>query len=458
MKKNKLQIEHIPINEIILYSNNPRKNVHAIPHVKASIAEFGFINPCVIDDKNVCVAGHTRIASALELGMDEVPVIRASHLTPAQVKAYRIAENKTYEFAEWDIDKLIIEMQQIDTGLFTGFSDNEIADILRQEEQEYQTDEEDVPRVPDDEEVVSKEGDLWTLGHHRVICGDSNDPKVMNKLVKKTPIHLYWTDPPYGISYDHRTDRHDHSSGIEKDRIRNDSLTSEQMRVFLQQTFKNASSVMNEGAVFYITLTSKEEPSFRTALDNSNLYFSQSLIWLKDCFNLTRQDFNAIYESIYYGWKKGKAHYFCEDYTLRDVWDERPKIDEMKKEEAQALLKRIYESTDVIEINKTRNNNLHPTMKPVALIEKCINYSSKPNQNVLDSFGGSGSTLIASEKTHRNAFISEIEPKYVDVIIKRWQDFTGLDAVLEDKKTFNQIKRERLDADEQMIGELLDVA
>lgn len=400
-----MKIETIDIERVIPYARNPRKNAGAVDKVAASLREFGFRQPIVVDENYTVIVGHTRLLAAKKLGMSEVPVHIAQGLSDAQVQAYRIADNRTNEEAEWDIDLLKVEFKDLqDQGCdlsLTAFSEDELQKFLT-EATEGLTDPDAAPEIT--ENSKSKLGDIWVCGQHRVMCGSSLELTAMEQLCDQQRVDMLLTDPPYNVAYEGGTK--------EKLTIKNDSMSDEAFRIFLRDAFVTADAVMKPGAVFYIWHADKEGLNFRLALKEAGWKDRQLLIWEKSSLVLTRWDYQSKHEPCLYGWKQGAAHLWAAD----------------------------RKQTTILKFDKPSRNGEHPTMKPVALFEYQLLNNTKGGDIVLDSFGGSGTTLIAAEKNGRIARIMELDPKYVDVIVKRWQDFTGKEAVLESNgKKFNEI-------------------
>lgn len=377
---------------------NPRNaRTHSkkqIEKIAKSIKEFGFISPAIIDDKGVLVAGHGRLEAAKSLGMTEIPCITASHLSEKQLRAYMLADNRIQMDAGWDEEILKVELNDLagmdfDLSL-TGFDLSEISAHVRHGVIEG---EDDAPEP--EENPVSKLGDIWILGDHRVMCGDSTDPETVAKLMDGQKADLWLTDPPYNVAYEGKT----------KDalKIDNDSMTDANFREFLNCAFSSAKQFLKDGGSFYIWHADSEGYNFRGACFDAGLQVRQCLIWLKNSMVMGRQDYQWRHEPCLYGWKDGAAHYWGSD----------------------------RKQTTILEFDRPQRNGEHPTMKPVALFEYQVVNNSKKDEIVLDTFGGSGTTAIACEKTGRCARLMELDPKYVDVIVKRWQDFTGKTAILE---------------------------
>ena len=429
------RIEVWPIDRLVPYSKNARTHSdEQVMQIAASIAQFGFTNPLLVDSEAGILAGHGRLLAAQKLGLTEVPVIVLDHLSEIQKRAYIIADNKLAMNAGWNEEVLSAELAQLEREGFDleliGFSDREMEELLR-DEHAGDVDPDAVPEPPD--EAITKPGDLWVLGNHRLLCGDSSRAEDVDRLLAGESIHMVNTDPPYNVkveprsnnaiaagnssfgglthhqSFDvHRgaTNPHKTTSKMRpKDRqLANDFMSDELFSILLRKWFGNLSRVLIPGRGFYIWGGYANVANYPPALKESALYFSQTIIWVKEHPVLTRKDFMGNHEWCFYGWKEGAAHYFHpEIHNATDVW-------EVKKVNPQSMI--------------------HLTEKPVELAVRAMTYSSKPKENVLDLFGGSGSTLIAAEQTERNAFLMEIDPPYCDVIVKRWEEFTGDKAIL----------------------------
>ena len=410
-----MQIIYKGVNEIIPYEKNPRKNDEAVEYVANSIKEFGFKVPIIIDKNNVIVTGHTRLKAAKKLGMEEVPVILADDLTDEQIKAFRLADNKVAEYATWDDDLLKMELGDLELDMSEfGFD----MDFDVQEEEIIQ---DEIPDIP--EEPKSKMGQIYQLGNHRLMCGDSTKEEDVEKLMNGVKADLLFTDPPYNVDVSN-------SQGM---KIKNDNMDNESFKNFLNSAFHCASESLKEGGAFYIWHADSETVNFRVQLEENDLNVKQCLIWVKNGFNFGRQDYKWKHEPCLYGWKEGAGHYFVEEYNHPTVIEDEIDLDKMKKEEMKKLLEELLSDqspTTVIHENKPIKNDLHPTMKPIKMCADMIRNSSRKNEIVLDLFGGSGSTLITCEQLKRTCYMMEYDPVYVDVIIERWENFTGEKAVL----------------------------
>ena len=394
------------INQIIPYENNPRKNDKAVDIVAKSISEFGFKVPIVIDKNNVIVCGHTRYKAAKKLGLTDIPVIVADDLTDDQIKAFRLVDNKTSEIASWDDELLIQELMNIELDM-TTFNFEEPLEVG---EDDFDIDE----AIDSITTPVSKGGQIWILGNHRLICGDSTTDDVL-RLMNGRKADLYLSDPPYNVAVSN-------SQGMT---IQNDDMGDSEFREFLSKAFYQVSNALKVGGAFYIWHADTEGLNFRAAALANGLTIKQNLIWVKNQFIMGRQDYQWQHEPCLYGWKEGASHYFTRNRKQATVLDDSTPLDMLTKEELIELIQ-----TTVLRYDKPTKNTDHPTMKPVPLIERLIRNSSRKGQLVLDTFGGSGTTLIASEKLERQCYMVEYDPKYVDVIIERWQQLTGGKAVL----------------------------
>jgi DNA modification methylase len=387
----------LSVADLVPYARNSRTHSpQQVDKIAASIREFGFLNPIIVDGRNGIVAGHGRVLAAQKLGLSELPVIDASHLSEAQKRAYVIADNRLALDAGWDNEMLKIELQDLEADGFdlslTGFELDEIGDLLA-EPITGLTDENAVPEVP--AVPVTVEGDVWLLGRHRLMCGDSTNIDHLERLCDGQLVDMWLTDPPYNVAYEGGTK--------EKLTIKNDSMGNDAFRQFLRDAYSAADAVMKKGAVFYIWHADSEGYNFRGAAADIGWAIRQCLIWKKSSLVMGRQDYHWQHEPCLYGWKEGAAHLWATD----------------------------RKQTTILEFSKPSRNAEHPTMKPVELFEYQMLNNTKGSDLVLDSFAGSGTTAIACEKHGRNARLMELDPKYCDVIVKRWQDFTGQQAALE---------------------------
>ena len=430
----KTKIENVSIDKLVPYARNSRTHSDAqVAQIAASIKEFGFTNPVLIDGDGGIIAGHGRVMAAKSMKLESVPCIRLDHLTEAQKKAYVIADNKLALNAGWNDQMLGLELADLQ-GLgfdleLTGFNKDELASLMAPEPTDGLIDENEVPSIP--EQPKSQRGDVWLLGEHRLMCGDSTQADDLAKLMDGDKADLVWTDPPYNVDM---TGKNEDLASVGKARkdtenfgIQNDKMSAPEFRTFMQSVYERYFENMREGAVIYVAHPDRERIIFVESMLNAGIKLSEVLIWVKQSGTLSRQDFNWKHEPILYGWKEGAGHYFCKDFTLTTVIDDDLDIDKMKKDELVAMLKQIKEQmpTTIVRHNRPTKSDLHPTMKPVGLVQRMVEWSSMDGWIVLDLFGGSGSTLIACQKANRRARLMELDPKFVDVIVKRWQDFTG---------------------------------
>jgi len=434
MATNTFDIQLRKINTIRPYEKNPRLNDKAVDAVAVSLKEFGFRQPIVVDTDGVIVCGHTRWKAAQKLGLAKAPVHVAKDLSPEQIRAYRIADNKSGELAEWDFDILPIELSELQGAGFDmellGFGEKELAQLLETDVSQGLTDPDSIPQPPD--EAITQPGDIWILGDHRLMCGDSGSEADLDALLDGATIDLVAMDPPYNVKVEPRsnnaiaaglssfTNTHHQNFDVErhpekakgntkklrpKDRpLENDFVTDEAFDQMLLDWFGNASRVLKPGGSFYIWGGYANLGNYPAPLKASELYFSQGIVWDKQHPVLTRKDFMGAFEICFYGWKEGSGHKFYGPNNATDLWH-------IKKIPPQQME--------------------HLTAKPAELAVRAIQYSSKPGENVLDLFGGSGSTLIGCEQTGRHAFLMELDQAYCDVIADRYQRFSGRPAVLE---------------------------
>ena len=381
----KLQIEYVNINSISPYERNARAHgKDDVKAIKKSIEEFGFNDPIGVWNNQI-VEGHGRLLAAKELGMEQVPIIRLDELTDEQRKAYALAHNKTAELSDWDFDMLAAELQDLNDIDMSAFG----FDIDKFVEEQSEIVEDEAPEPP--KEPKSKVGEVWALGAHRVMCGDATKPENIEKLLGGVQADLYLTDPPYNVDY----------TGKTKDalKIENDKKSNDDFRQFLQDSFLAAKQNMKAGAAFYIWHADSEGYNFRGACFDIGWKVRECLVWVKNTLVLGRQDYQWQHEPCLYGWNEGSHSWYSD-----------------------------RKQTTVLKFDKPARNGEHPTMKPVALFDYLIKNSSKAGDIVLDSFGGSGTTIMACEQNGRRGYCMELDPRYVDVIINRWEQFTGQKA------------------------------
>jgi DNA modification methylase len=404
-----LQIAWRPLGELIPYARNPRTHTDAqVAQIAASIREFGWTNPVLVDGAAGIIAGHGRVLAARKLGLEQVPVIELGHMSEAQRRAYVLADNQLALNAGWDEALLRLELADLsdlgfDLGLI-GFGAGELERLLAGDGRTGLTEDDEAPALP--EQAITRPGDLWLLGEHRLLCGDATELADIERVLGGQLADMTFCDPPYNVDY----------ANSPKDKLRgkhrpilNDDLGSG-FEVFLHTACANVLKV-TKGAV-YVCMSSSELHTLQRAFAAAGGKWSRFIIWAKNTFTLGRADYQRQYEPILYGWPAGHDRYWCGARDQGDVWF----------------------------IDKPVRNDLHPTMKPVALVERAITNSSKTRDSVLDPFGGSGSTLIACAKTGRQARLVELDPKYCDVIVRRWQDWAGEQATLKgDGRSFEEI-------------------
>lgn len=427
-----LDIIQMAPDELTPYKKNAKKHdAKQIANVARSIQENGWQQPIVCDKDHVVVIGHCRLAAAKKLGLTQVPVHIADDLNEKQIRKLRILDNKTNE-SEWDLELLLDDIKDLD---FTDY-DLDLPAFGEEDGKEAEEDgyEPEIPKTP-----KSKLGDIYLLGRHKVMCGDSTNPLDVKRLLAGRQADLLLTDPPYNVGLgehsatgaNRRTDRPKQNDGAF---LLNDNMENGAFIQFLTKAFINGRDALRPGGAFYIWHASNNSMAFLQALENAELQMRQNLIWVKNAFTLGRQDYQWQHEPCIYGWRDGAAHYFIDDRKQCTIFeDQPPDIKHMKKEELVKLLEEVYSdkvSTTIIHEDKPSVSDLHPTMKPIKLMGRQIKNSTKPGDLVLDLFGGSGSTMMACEQLDRDCCSMEFDPHYCDVIVDRWQEFTGQEAVL----------------------------
>ncbi len=401
-----MKIEYVKTESLIPYENNPRFNEKAVDQVAKSIKDFGFRVPITINKENIVITGHTRLLAAKKLGMREVPVIAIEDLTDDQIRAYRLVDNKVAEIATWNYELLEKELEEIDLNLDEFNFEIPGADS-RLKDDDYKL---KLPKTP-----KSKLGDIYKLGNHYLMCGDSTKREDIEKLVSGTVIDALITDPPYNVDY----------KKSELGPLANDNLTDEGYLKLLSDSFAAASHVMKKGAPFYIWHADSENIIVKKACESTDWTIRQSLIWVKSNFVIGRQDYQWQHEACFYGWKNGARHYFINDRTFSTVnYDE---VKALSGAQAKKILLEYLEKKPgtVLNEDKPLKNDNHPTMKPIKLMGRQINNSTKQGESILDIYAGSGSTMIAAEQLNRKCYLMEIDPQYVDAIIDRYEKFTG---------------------------------
>lgn len=395
-----MNIQKIKIDKLIPATYNPRKNLKPSDaeyvKIKNSIEKFGFVSPLVINKDMTVIGGHQRLKVLKEMGIVEVECIIVD-LDKTNEKALNIALNKIQ--GDWDEEKLEALLQELkledfDTNL-TGFDFDEVDEILKDVNGSKEDDFDVDSAYEEIEEPITKPGDVWILGKHRLMCGDSAQKEDVMRLMNNQDADMLLTDPPYNVDYVGKTS--------EALKIKNDNMSDNQFYEFLKKVFENMYSVTKEGASIYVFHADTEGLNFRKAFKDAGYKLAECLIWKKDCFVMGRQDYQWQHEPILYGWKEGAAHHFINDRT----------------------------QSTILEFDRPRQSSLHPTMKPIDLVARLLKNSSKENDKILDLFGGSGSTIIATEQLNRNCYTMELDPKYCDVIVKRWESLTNKEAILE---------------------------
>lgn len=382
------------------------------------------------------LCGHGHVMAAQRLGIDQVPTVCLAHLTDIQKKAYILADNKLALNAGWDNDMLKVELEDLKFSDFdldlVGFSTEELDEIMNQNEEPEVEEDDYTVAVP--EEPKAKLGEIYILGKHRLMCGDSTSIQDVEKLMGDQQADLLLTDPPYNVDYEGGTDK--------KLKIKNDNMEDQAFRQFLIDVYKAADHVMKPGAPFYIWHADSEGANFRGAAKDMGWQIRECLIWVKNSLVLGRQDYNWRHEPCLYGWKAGAAHYFTDSRSETTVIEDQVNVDKLSKDELKTLCKRLLEpscETTVIHEKKPSINDIHPTMKPVKLFGRLIKNSSKRNDIVLDLFGGSGTTIVACEQLNRRAYLMELDPAYIDATIDRYQKLTNVEVMRSDGKLWNDL-------------------
>ena len=439
-----VELREVEIAALKPYERNAKQHSKdQVEKIGRSIRELGFLSPCLIDQDFNVIAGHGRILAAKEIGWDTVPCVFIEGLTAEERKAYILADNRLTELGEWDMDMVQQELAALadadfDIGI-TGFDpDLRFDDSMGQITDDGWT----AAEVQTAEEPRSRIGDIYQLGNHRLMCGDSTDPDMVAALMNGEKADLMVTDPPYNIglggdesgaaqSMDQNASRRKHQE--DGAFLLNDNLGEKEFVEFLTKAMVNGKDALREGGAFYVWYATRTTEQFLEGMRKAGLEVRQILIWVKGHFTLGRQDYQWQHEPCLYGWKDGAAHYFLDNRKQSTVIEDlMPDLAHMKKAEMEALLREIYAeetATDVIREAKPNISELHPTMKPLKLIARQIRNSSEPGQTVLDLFGGSGTTLIACEQMERKCFMMEFDPHYADVIVDRWEKMTGLKAL-----------------------------
>jgi DNA modification methylase len=444
-----LEVQYRRVSDLKSYERNSRTHSESqIAQLAAAIQQFGFTNPILIGSDGVVIAGHGRLEAARKLNLESVPTIELAGLSDADRRALVIADNRIAENSGWDAKVLALELGDLQASGFNlallGFSDRELGEALQPGVRDGLTHPDEAPAV--DEVVVSKPGDIWLLGGHRVGCGDCRFPEVMKALLAGKSAAVVWTDPPYNVAYGDKAEAlQKYDKGHRNtSRILNDDMSDADFLVFLTGALRSVSECMEPGAAIYVAHSETEGINFRLAFNEAGFKLSSCVIWRKDSLVLGRSDFQWIHEPILYGWKPGAGHKWYggrKQVSVQDLGADSPFVersdgrmevrigDRLLVVDGKAVVEELVPS--MITEAKPKRNDLHPTMKPVALVERMLRFSARPGAIVLDPFGGSGSTLIACERLGMAARTIDLSPAYVDVIVRRWQDFTGNKAVRE---------------------------
>ena len=443
-----MQIEQWKVLDLIPYEKNPRKNDHAVEKVAIAIKKFGFRVPILIKSDGSIIDGHLRYKAAIYAGIKDVPCLLADDMSDAQIKAFRISVNKVAELAQWDRDLLeheLVSLRDLDFDLSSiGYEEFELNEIMGDDQPQLRQD--DIPPIP--ARSVSRPGDLWICGNHRILCGDATSIDVLSMLMGEGQADMVFTDPPYNVDYNGNAGK-----------IKNDKMSALAFDEFLKKSFSAMAAVLRPGGPIYISHADYDSLgiAFRSAFLAAGFHLAACLIWMKNQFTLGRSDYQWIHEPILYGWKKGAAHKWFGGRKKRTIQKFPGNIFVMISENEYQISigdeiltitgKDIEVRSDwptIITEDKPQRSDMHPTMKPVALIERFIKNSSSPGDIVLDPFGGSGTTMIAAEKTGRHAYLTELDEKFVDVIVTRWEEFVSGTAYLSgDGRSFAEIAGER---------------
>jgi len=445
-----VEILYKPTTSLAGYARNARTHSAAqVEQIVASITEFGFNNPILIDEAGTVIAGHGRLAAATKMGLAEVPCIVLAHLTDAQRRAYVLADNKIALNSGWNEELLKLELADlrlldIDLGLL-GFGDKELGEMLPVDPAGGFTDPDDVPDLP--MMPVTRSGDVWLLGRHRLLCGDCTLADCWNVVLAGEKVEVVWTDPPYNVNYGDKAESLNKANKGHRNcsKILNDNMATEDFLLFMRGVYRALFAIMEPGAPIYVAHAETERANFTAAFLEMGFKLSTNIIWKKSQLVLGRSDFQYIHEPILYGWKPGAGHPWYggrKNVSVQEFAEHIAAVpaegggymlqagDDMLLLRADAVVD-VYPTT-IMSVAKPQRNDVHPTMKPIALVEKCLRCSAKPGAIVADGFGGSGTTLMAAERLQLQGRVIEMSEHYCDVIVKRWQEYTGQVATLED--------------------------
>lgn len=408
-----MEVREIKIEDLKIKESVKKTAAEEINLYKKLYEKYQVRVPIIIDVENNIFMGEAKYYAAKELKLETIPCVMLDEMSEEELKISQLVEYKAQQMLEFDEDLLFQELKKLgDQAFITGFDLEELEAALSDKAAAEEVEEIDIPETK--EEYFSKQGDIYLLGRHRLMCGDSTSEKDVLTLMDGEQADLMITDPPYNINYE----------GSDGQKIKNDHMKSSEFYQFLKKFYENVFKVMKEGAAFYVFHADIETQAFRGALEEAGFKLSQCLIWIKNGFNLSRQDYNWKHEPCLYGWKEGKRHYFIKDYTQDTILECEENLKKMSKTELLKYIEDLRQnylqySTAILE-NKPLKNDVHPTMKPIKLLSRLIINSSRKDSNIIDLFGGSGSTLIASEQLERKAFLMEFDEKYADVIVKRY--------------------------------------
>lgn len=414
------KVQEVAVSKLIPYERNAKlHSATQVDQIAASIQEFGFISPCLIDKDFNIIAGHGRVEACKQLGIEKIPCVFIEGLTEAQRRAYILADNRLTELGEWDMGTVSSELKlladaEFDIGI-TGFN---VDDIVIDQEPVNDAETWDQIEKSMSEETRSHKGDIWQLGRHRLMVGDSTKPEDVQRLMNGAKADLLETDPPYNVAV----------SNAAGDIIENDDMDPAEFGDFLESCFLNASDALKNGGAFYIWHADSNGRTFRNACENAGLQIRQCLIWVKNHFTLSRSDYQWMHEPCLYGWKDGTKHFFQDTRKLTTIIKS-VDVDTLTREELLNIIQEVKDQCTVLYADRPTKDDLHPTMKPIGLIIKQIKNSSSEGDIVLDLFGGSGTTLMACEQLNRICYMMECDPKYADVIIQRWEEETEGEAV-----------------------------
>lgn len=435
-----MKVNQLDVTAVKPYENNPRKNTSAVDTVKKSIKAYGFQQPIVVDKNMEIIVGHTRYQAAIGLGLKKIPVVVADELSDEKARAYRIMDNRSGENAHWDDDLLFTELEKIvqDNDILSasdmsGFTEAELRKMFR-------TTDDILKEYDSEERIKSRPGDVWTMGKHKLLCGDSNSKSNLETLLGDEYVDMIWEDPPYGIAYMSANavnySKFEQELREQGKAIQNDDLDHEDFKELLTNHIQAIKPYWKKGGAIYWCHDIRFNHFTIEILTNHKVHVADTLIWKKQSMSNWISDYGKMYEPILYGWQPGAQHEFYGHKTRNTI--DLDTVQDLTKEELIKIVQGF--ATNYQEVNRLNQTEYkkHPTIKPPKLIAYHITNSTQPGDIVYDGFSGSGSTLIAAEKTHRVARCIEMEPKYVDVAVQRWQELTEQSAIDEQGKTWNE--------------------